>query len=259
MRAVSRAVGILRAFTPERQHLALAEVARAAGLDSGTTRRILVTLKDEGLVRQDDGNGTYCLSLELLQLASAVPDGNSLRELTASRLMRLARETQATVFLSIRQGDAAVCLARYHSESAVQVRWWSVGGKLPLNCGAGPKVLLSNLSGEEKEQILSGSLTQLTGHSTAEPESLRTEIDQISQAGWALTQDDVAEGLSALAVPLCNGLGEVLAAISIGGLTPQIISQSEPRWLNELQRCEQDLAPIVRSISPVDVRLNDFN
>ena len=126
VRSVSRAISILRAFSSDRRHLPLADIARAAHLDSGTARRILVTLKDEGLVRQDEGAGTYCLSLEMLQFAGAVPEGNSLRELTASRLIRLARDVQATVFLSIRQGDAAVCLARYHSESAVQVRWWSV-------------------------------------------------------------------------------------------------------------------------------------
>ena len=204
-------------------------------------------------MRQDEGTGTYCLSIEMLQFASAVPEGNSLRELTESRLIRLARDMQATVFLSIRQGNAAICLGRYHSESAVQVRWWSVGGRLPLNCGAGPKVLLSCMPDDQVQKFLAGPMTQLTGQSITDPKVLREEIDTIRRNGWALTQDDVAEGLSALAVPLQNGAGNVLAAISIGGLTPQIVTDGHPRRLDDLQRCQQDLAPLVRSIEPGDI------
>lgn len=253
VRSVSRAVSILRTFTPERRHLPLAAISKATGLDAGTTRRILVTLRDEGLVRQDQTDGSYCLSLDVLQLAGAVPEGNSLRELTESRLVRLARDTGATVFLSILRKGEAICLARYHGESAVQVRWWSVGGKLPLNCGAGPKVLLAFMPAAERERFLSGNLVQLTARSTTEAATLEQEIERIHETSWALTQDDVAVGLSALAVPLRNGAGDVLAAISVGGLTAQIVGEGSPRCLGDLQQCGRDLTPIVRSLQPGDL------
>lgn len=256
VRSVSRAVSILRTFTPERRHLPLAAIAKATGLDAGTTRRILVTLRDEGLVRQDQTDGTYCLSLDLLQLAGAVPEGNSLRELTESRLVRLARDIGATVFLSILRNGEAICLARYHGESAVQVRWWSVGGKLPLNCGAGPKVLLAFMPKSEQERFLSGNLVQLTAQSTTATETLRDEIAEIQKTSWALTQDDVAVGLSALAIPLRNGGGDVLAAISVGGLTAQIVGDGAPRCLGDLQQCGRDLTPSVRSLHPDDLEIH---
>lgn len=253
VRSVSRAIHIMRAFTPERRHLTLAEVVRATGLDAGTTRRLLVTLRDESIVRQDENTGTYCLSLDMLQIAGAVPEGNSLRELTESRLIRLARDTGATVFLSILRNDSAVCLARYHGESAVQVRWWSVGGKLPLNCGAGPKVLLAHMPDNQKEQYLKSNLTQLTAKSIIDAAQLRKELDEIRDSGWAMTHDDVAVGLSALAIPLQNADGDVLAAVSVGGLTAQIAGEGSPRCLDDLLRCEQDLATLVRSITPASI------
>ncbi len=249
VRAISRAIHIMRAFTPERRHLSLAEIVRATGLDAGTTRRILVTLRDESIVRQDDNTGAYCLSLDMLQFAGAVPEGNSLRELTESRLMRLARDTGATVFLSILRSDSAICLARYHGESAVQVRWWSVGGKLPLNCGAGPKVLLAHMPESDKESFLKSNLTQLTAKSIIDAAQLRKELDEIRETGWAITHDDVAVGLSALAIPLLNADGDVLAAVSVGGLTAQIAGEGTPRCLDDLLRCGQDLATLVRSIT----------
>jgi len=253
VRSISRAIHIMRAFSPEKRHLTLAEIVRATGLDAGTTRRILVTLKDESIVRQDENTGTYCLSLDMLQIAGAVPEGNSLRELTESRLMRLARDTGATVFLSILRNDSAICLARYHGESAVQVRWWSVGGKLPLNCGAGPKVLLAHLPDDQKQSFLNSNLTQLTAKSVIDANYLQQQLDEIRETGWAITHDDVAVGLSALAIPLTNADGDVLAAVSVGGLTAQIAGEGSPRCLNDLLRCGDDLATLVRSISPASI------
>jgi len=250
VRSISRAIHIMRAFTPERRHLTLAEIVRATGLDAGTTRRILVTLRDESIVRQDDNTGAYCLALDVLQIAGAVPEGNSLRELTQSRLMRLARDTGATVFLSILRNNAAICLARYHGESAVQVRWWSVGGKLPLNCGAGPKVLLAHMPDEERDSFLNSNLTQLTAKSVIDAARLQQELDDIRETGWAITHDDVAVGLS---MPLTNADGDVLAAVSVGGLTAQIAGEGAPRCLDDLLRCGQDLATLVRSISPASI------
>ncbi|MEM8811342.1 MAG: IclR family transcriptional regulator [Pseudomonadota bacterium] len=253
VRSVARAVSILRAFTPERRRLTLAEIVRTCGLDAGTTRRILVTLRDEGLVRQDPGDGTYCLSLDVLELASAVPEGNSLREVTESRLVRLARDTGATVFLSIVRSGEALCLARYHGEAAVQVRWWSVGGKLPLNCGAGPKVLLAHLPEFQRQAFLSGPLDGLTPASVTASRSLKREIDRIRRVGWAVSRDDVAVGLSAVAVPLQNSDEATLAAISVGGLTAQVLgphpsATKPPPCLAALNRCREDLMPVVRSM-----------
>ena len=254
VRSISRAIHIMRAFTPERRHLTLAEIVRATRLDAGTTRRILVTLRDESIVRQDDNTGASCLALDVLQIAGAVPEGNSLRELTQSRLMRLARDTGATVFLSIlRQRMPPYAWPGITGNSAVQVRWWSVGGKLPLNCGAGPKVLLAHMPDEERDSFLNSNLTQLTAKSVIDAARLQQELDDIRETGWAITHDDVAVGLSALAMPLTNADGDVLAAVSVGGLTAQIAGEGAPRCLDDLLRCGQDLATLVRSISPASI------
>ena len=55
VRSVTRAVSVLRAFTANRPDQALAEVAATAGLDKGTTRRLLVTLREAGLGQRTVG------------------------------------------------------------------------------------------------------------------------------------------------------------------------------------------------------------
>ena len=217
VRAVTRAVSILRAFTPARPNLALGEIVRITGLDAGTTRRLLVTLRDEGLVRQDAASGLYSASIGLLELSRAVPETLSLTALVEDRIKQLAEETQTTVYLSTVSGDAVICNARYNGGRAIEVRWWAVGEQRPFNRGTGPRVLLAYQPEPRREALMRGALA-LDETQMAE---LRAELEEIRSTGVIVKHDEIASGLSAMAVPLLDRSGAVLAAISTGGLTPR--------------------------------------
>ena len=224
VRAVSRAVAILRAFAPGRMHLTLGEIAAAADLDAGTARRLLVTLRDEGLVAQEADTGRYHLTMQMLRFAGAVPEGRALSDLAAEDLRALAEATGLTVLLSVLREGEAVCLSRHHGDSPVQVRWWPVGEAMPLNCGAAPRLLLAHMPEEAREAALSAPLTALTRHSVTNPVALREMLTQVRQQGWSLAVDDVVEGLSALAAPVIGADGRPVAAVSLGGLTPTLLA-----------------------------------
>ncbi len=254
VRAVSRAIAVLRAFTAEQPMLALSEVARIAGLDAGTTRRILVTLADEGLVRQPSGTSHYQLTQAVAELAASVSVGQSLREIVHDDLIRLARSTQTTAFLSVLQNDQAVCVARHHGTAAIEVKWWSVGGNMPLHCGAAPRVLLAHMPEHKLAKILGDELVALTPKGITDPQVLRRELARVRKQGWAMAVDDVAEGLSAVAAPICNRSGEVIAAVSMAGLSPHIGSRAKPRQLSALMTCVDLIAEklIDFSVLPTD-------
>lgn len=248
VRAVSRAVSILRAFTADRPHLGLSEIVRATGLDAGTTRRLLVTLRDDGLVQQDTASGAYALSLGILELSSAVPETVSLKGIAERRLIQLAAETGTTVYLSALRGNAVMCVARYHGEAAVKLRWWGVGETLAINCGAGPRVILAHLPTDQQATLLSGPLDRLSDRSITDADTLRAKLADIRARGWEVTEDEVELGLSAIAVPLINATGEVIAAISIGGLTPRIVGPRQDDLVAALQAAARDLRADVRSL-----------
>ena len=242
VRAVSRAIAIMRAFTPEQPRLSLSAIAGSAKLDAGTTRRILVTLRDEGIVEQDAKSGHYALTVQTMRFASAVPDGQSLRDVAEDLLRTLADEIGATAFLSVARGDQAICLARFHGAAPVEVRWWALGVGRPFNCGAAPRLLLAHLPEQDRERILAQPLTAQTDKSITDPDELRAELDKIRRDGWAFARDDVALGLSAVAAPVCDDRGALVAAMSLGGLTQHILgdtpeAEGAPRALGPLLAC----------------------
>lgn len=222
VRAVSRAIAIMRSFTPAEPRLSLSAVAGRAGLDAGTTRRILVTLRDEGVVGQDPQTGLYALTMQAMRFAGAVPEGQSLKDMAEDLLVALARDTGSTAFLSVVEEHEAICIARFHAEAPVQVRWWSVGGTMPLNCGAAPRLLLAHLDEAGRERLLAAPLPAMTPESVTDPARLREILARIRARGWSHATDDVAMGLSALAAPVRDEAGRTVAAVSVGGLAPLI-------------------------------------
>lgn len=246
VRSVSRAMAILRCFSPERPYLSLGEIAAQADLDAGTARRLLVTLRDEGVIGQSREKGQYCLTMQAARWAAAVPDGQSLRDVAEDRLNDFAHAARVTVLLSVLREGEAVCLARFHGHAPVQVRWWSVGGALPLNCGAAPRLLLAYMPEPARERVLSGPLVALTPRSITDRDALRAEVEKIRANGWCHAHDDVVEGLSALAAPVRDAAGTVAGAVSVGGLSPTIVDPDgmdpPPAILADLLSCAADIS-----------------
>jgi len=240
VRAVARAAAILKCFSRAAPELALAEVAAQARLDKGTTRRLLVTLRNVGFIRQDPVSHLYSLGVGLLQVADGVPR-SSLREAGLPVLQELARATGTTVFLSVLRDDGALCVERVHGTQPIQVNWWSPGQKLPLNCGAAPRTLLAHAPPEVLEATLARPLAPVTPKSQTDAPALRRALARIRSRGWERAVDDVAVGLAALAVPVRDARGAVIAAISLGGLTPHVTGREQPGLLARLRQAATEL------------------
>lgn len=258
VRSVSRAVAILRTFSSRQPFLTLGEISRLAGLDAGTTRRILITLRDEGLVWQKYQKGLYSLSYRVLELTNSIPERITLQEFIGAHLQQLARDSGMTVYLSIAGQNEAICLARFLSEQAIDVRWWSEGGGLPLHCGAGPKILLAHLSTAHRQQLFASELKALTAKSICTPQLLEKEMIKIIRQGYVLSVDDVALGLAALGMPLYNERGEFLAAVSIAGLTPSFEGERQAELRRILRHSLDEMTRQVTKVDPL-ISLNKIN
>ena len=240
VRAVSRAMAVLRCFSAARPHLPLGEIAATAGLDKATTRRLLLTLMSDGWVRQDGAGQLYCLSTAVLSLAAAVPTGG-LREQARPVMRRLAASVGATVFLSVVDGDAALCLERIHADNPVRLQWWEVGSRRAFNLGAGPRLLLAFLPLEMVEQALRTPVTATPFTETDLPR-LRRHLALVRARGWEATIDDVTVGLSAVAVPIRDSAGRVVAALSLGGLTPALLDNGQPLNMPTIQAAAAEIS-----------------
>lgn len=234
VRAVTRALSVLSSFSGKSVQ-SLAEVTNATGLDKGTTRRLLLTLMSSGFIAQDPATQHYRLGRAIRDLAANVADDLDLRSLALPVLTELAGDVHGTAFLSVYDEGDVVCLDRIHDMKGIEVHWWAVGGTLPYNCGGAPKLLLAYQEPAEIERVLRQPAAALTPKSITDKAELEASLAKIRERGWELAVDDVALGLSALAVPVRGRDDAIVCSISIAGLTPQMVARNKPVHLARVQ------------------------
>lgn len=241
VRAVTRALSVLDSFAGKNLQ-SLAQVSAATRLDKGTTRRLLLTLMHSDFIAQDPVTQHYRLGAAIRKLAANVEDSRDLRSIAQPILLQLANELGITAFISVFRDNSAVCLDRVHDMRGIEVHWWAIGGTLPLNCGGAPKVFLAYQPEEVIERILSEPLQKLNAKSVTDPDVLREQLRLIRKRGWECAIDDVAVGITALAVPVLDENGDAACCVSMAGLTPQMVERGRPVFLQRLK----DAAEAVR-------------
>lgn len=227
VQSVARALAVMQAFSADRPTLTLSEAARKTGLDRATARRLLLTLADLGYVRSD--GRAFQLTPRTLELGHAYLSSLALPELARPHLQALTHALAETTALTVLDGDDVVYLALAPSFRAADIKI-NIGSRRTAWTTSPGRVLLAGLPDDELEKRLSEHL------------DLGDELKQIRVRGWALVDDD--EGLRAVAVPVRNRRGTVVAAITLSTqATPDVIAlEHVPEVLRTARTIEADLA-----------------
>lgn len=216
VQSVDRALTILEQLA---RHGEAGVTELAAGLDvhKSTAFRLVATLEQHGLVEQTEDRGKYRLGVGLLRLAGATTARLDVVQEARPVSRKLASDTGETVNIAVLADRAALYLDQVAGPSALQPHNW-VGQHIPLHATANGKVLLSGLDAGALDDVL-GSLAAYTDMTITRKGKLRTEVDHVREQGYAVAVDELEVGLSAVAAPIRNAHGDVIASMSVSGPT----------------------------------------
>lgn len=139
--AAERAISIMNAFRPNDAPLTLHELASRTGLYKSTILRLMASLIRHGCIQQLD-DGRYALGFVVFHWGSVYQASLRLEHHVQPILRRLVDETGEDASFFKREGDTRVCLFHADSPRALRIHL-RVGDILPLDSGAGGKVLLA--------------------------------------------------------------------------------------------------------------------
>jgi IclR family transcriptional regulator, acetate operon repressor len=208
MQSADRALAILSAFDEDRPRMRVSELSVELGMHKSTVSRLLATLHGRGLVRRDGEHFTP--GPELARLGSLAMRGLALVETAREPLDRLAEDTGETVNLAVRQGDAVLNVHQVQSSHFVALADWQ-GRTTPLHCTANGKVLLAAADEVPAE------LPALTSYTVTDPVALRIQLEDVRARGYAVAAEELERGLHAVAAPVFDAGGAVVAAVSVAG------------------------------------------
>ncbi|HEY7735238.1 MAG TPA: IclR family transcriptional regulator [Candidatus Limnocylindrales bacterium] len=228
VRSVDRAAALLLALGESQGEAGVTELARRLGLHKSTASRLLATLQRRGLVEQDDETGKYRLGIVVIRLAERAERTLDLRGIALPELERLARLTHETTGLGVVESEALLTVAQVDGPNLIAVGDWT-GRSTPLHCVASGKVLMAALAEREVLRLVRRGLVSYTERTIVQLEPLLEELARVRRRGYATAIGEYEMGLNAVAAPVHDARGTVIAAVDIWGpafrLTPRRIPE----------------------------------
>jgi IclR family pca regulon transcriptional regulator len=223
--SLERGLSVLGCFTPERPVLGIADIAEELGMSRSTTHRYVITLLALGYLEQV-ASRKYRLGLRVTDLGMSALSSTALREHAHPYLEDLRWQTSYTVNLAVLDGTEILYVDRVRSVRRGQNQidlGLAVGSRLPAYCTSMGKVLLAYMSDHDRQDAVSDLTLAKRGPNTImSKNALRVELEQIREEGFAVNDQELAEGLHSIAVPVRAGSHEVVAALNMAAHTSMI-------------------------------------
>jgi len=216
VRAVERALKILDCFDEKNPERGVSEIAKVVGLHKATAHRIVTTLLNYGYLERADDDQRYRLGLHLAGLGFKVIRRMDLHHEALPYMTRLVEKWDETCDLSIFDQERVFYIEVLHGNHALTIAA-DVGQRLPAHCTASGKLFLAHLPEPELDAFLSKPLQSYTEKTITSPVELRQQLEIIQQQGFSYDNEEFEEGILAIAAPIRNHQGDIIAAMSIPG------------------------------------------
>ncbi|HEU0101022.1 MAG TPA: IclR family transcriptional regulator [Mycobacteriales bacterium] len=227
MQSVDRALTVLEILAG-RGVAGVTEIAGELGVHKSTASRLIAVLESRGFVEQLSDRGKYRLGFGIARLAGALTVHRDLAHAGRAASEALAAELGETVNLAIPDGSRVINISEVRGPGALAVQNW-VGQSTPSHATSSGKVLLADLAQPDREALLGADLERYTEHTITDLGVLARELDAVRERGWASTVEEYELGLNAVAAPVRDHDGTVVAAISVAGPSFRLVREDFPK------------------------------
>jgi IclR family pca regulon transcriptional regulator len=210
--SLERGLAVIRAFGPDHPRLTLSDVARRTGLTRAAARRFLLTLVELGYA-QTDGR-LFWLRPQILELGYSYLSTLSTPEVALPYMEDLAARVSASASLGVLDGEDVFCVAHVTAKRMLAVRI-PVGTRLPAYATCLGHVLLAALPAAERRGYQENTTFRKLTPVTPTRHELAAVLDTVVRNGYALGDQGLEENLHAVAVPVTDGRGSVVAALGV--------------------------------------------
>ncbi|GAA0526435.1 IclR family transcriptional regulator [Pigmentiphaga sp. GD03639] len=210
VRAVSRALDILKAFTVQDPELTATELLDRVDLSRPTLYRLLYTLEDSGFLVSSGDPQKFNLGPAVAHLSHVWTASLNLAELAEPVLRNVWKLTGETVALFVRQGDYRLCIAEFPSAHALSFKR-GIGHRERLVFGASGHAILAHMemTPQELKDYLAGVDVDFDAY--------RAELEFVRSHGYAVSKEELLRGAVSIAAPFFDKPGKVAGAIVVFG------------------------------------------
>jgi IclR family acetate operon transcriptional repressor len=231
--SIDRAAQLLVHVIETAEPPTVGELSDRSGLPKSTTSRLVGALERQGLVQRDPVRGVLTPGPVLDAYARRGALGPDLVALASDSLERLALASGETANVGVSSASATEMLDQRDSRHFIGSTNW-VGRPVPNHTSVVGKVFLA----EGAVPVPREPLERLAPRTIATAAELRRDLETIRARGYATAVDELEPGLWAVAAPVRDAVGTVVAALAVSGPTVRL----RDGLLDELGRMVRDEA-----------------
>ena len=226
---IDRLFDILELLSLEKSGLGVTEIGHRTGLHKSTVHRIVNAMAQRGYIEKAAAANAYKIGPKLVEISSIYLNSVELKTEARPYLNELTGRLGQPSHLAILDGADAVYIDKVDVENNIRL-YSQIGRRIPVYCSGLGKCLLSGLTDNEIQEIVSRcSFEKYTANTIDKDEFLR-QVGNVRADGWAVDNEEHEEGIRCVAAPVYDYRGKIIAAVSITGpntaIAPEMDSET---------------------------------
>lgn len=216
VKSLYKALRLLDFFTSENPERGISELAELSGMLKSSVHNIMSTFEVCGIVAKNPDNSRYRLGLKMLELSNVRGQEELFGKIIVPYMEELAEVTGETVFFATPYGTKVIYLESAFPKQSINVR--AIRGVVaPMYCTGIGKAFLAYQNEAYIERVIAEGLEPFTSNTITEAEEFRRELGAIRQRGYAVDNMEHEYGIKCVGIPVRNGNGAVIGALSVTG------------------------------------------
>jgi len=239
MNSIEKSIQLLNYLSHAERSVGITELSSKLSFPKSTVHRILNTLLKHSLVNQDKETRKYKLGLQIVKYSNSFYNSFDFRQIAKPILKDVCRETKLTTFLTTWYNGKGICIDSIIPSLKVNTHLFvEIGKEMPFNCAASAKVILAY-------QQPTDILFKYTPKTIIDPKKLEKHLIEIKRNGFAFCDEELEEGAKAIAAPVKNIKKEIIASITITGLSKRLSKKNVEKFTTILVNSSQKLSEML--------------
>jgi IclR family transcriptional regulator, acetate operon repressor len=226
MQTVDKAVELLGYFSERQPEIGLSELARTAGFDKASTRRLLLALIKHDYIEQNPDTKAYRLGIGVLRLARVRESSIPLDAIVNPLLEELVAKTGESAHFSLLSGGRISSIAVVDSDKSNRIHF-VLGEEGPVHATASGIVCLAYSGERAIKEVLQGGLNAYTEHTVTQKSRFTEMLAAVRECGFHVNREHYELDVCSIAAPVFSRTDRPIGAFAVASPTSRFSKQNQ--------------------------------
>ena len=215
VQSISRGLTLLTLIAESTSPLSLTELSHKTKMSKSTIQRLTYTLETLEFLDRNEDTKKFRLGPKMTSIALSVVRNIDITKIALPYMQETATDTGETVGIAI-LSESDVVYTNFVKTAKMIIIDRKIGDRIPAYCSSSGKVILAYLPESRLESILQKmKWERFTPHTIINIKGLCRELERVRIRGFSTNKEEINLGAIAVAAPVRDALGEVIAAVNI--------------------------------------------